>query len=129
MKRSIKEQIDILRNSIEWGLQNHPDVPIFCREAADTMEIMQARIKLLEKENERLQKDNKVLDTASVNQNNAIVVVLKRQELLEKVVERVHKYELRVDKKDWPGRTKNQIEQAIEISRLEMFLQVSMLEE
>lgn len=94
MKRSIKEQIDILRNSIAWGLQNHPDVPIFCREAADTMEIMQARI-----------------------------------ELLEKVVERVHEYELRVYKKDWTGRTKDQIEQAIEIARLEMFLQVTMLEE
>ena len=51
-----------------------------------------------------------------------------RNELLEKVVEKVLEYELRVDKKDWRGRTIEQIAQAIEIARLEMFLQVTMLE-
>ena len=48
MKRSIQEQIDILRNSIEWGLQNHPEMPIICREAADTMEAMLKYQELLE---------------------------------------------------------------------------------
>jgi len=44
MKRSIQEQIDGLRNSIEWGLQNHPEMPIICREAADTMEALRLEV-------------------------------------------------------------------------------------
>jgi len=67
MKRSIQEQIDVLRNCIEWGLQNHPEVPIICRGAADTMEAMF-------KENKRL--TDRLLD-CTIERNEAWATLRK----------------------------------------------------
>lgn len=44
----IREQIERLRNGIRWGLQNHPEMPIICEKAADTMDALLARNELLE---------------------------------------------------------------------------------